>query len=107
MKSEEWIISAGVATLVVVVMITMFVDEFWEDDYTDAPVITVGTFAPHSDGREKVACASCHVVVPRGSGGASTPPPPPPISANAPIPPSHNDGRGKMACKNCHQILTR
>ncbi|OEJ64952.1 magnetochrome domain-containing protein [Magnetovibrio blakemorei] len=108
MKSEEWIIGIGVAVLLGIAVITIFAEGLWEDEYHDAPAIAAGTFPPHRDGREKIACASCHVVLAQGtphtgSPNATGPLPPPPILPNAPAP--HVDGREKMACKNCHVIL--
>jgi hypothetical protein len=99
MKTEEWIIGASAAVFLGLGMVTMFGDEIWEDEYHDAPAITVGTMPPHRDGREKIACASCHVVKP-----STAPNGPPPISANAPTPQNHFDGREKMLCQNCHVI---
>ncbi len=102
MKTEEWIIGAGAAIFLGLGAVTMLGDDIWEDEYHDAPAIYVGVPAPHRDGREKIACASCHVIkVPTGP---TAPPPPPPISANAKTPKTHFDGRDKMPCGNCHVI---
>lgn len=78
-----------------------------------APPIFAGMRPPHTDGRESLACASCHQILPKagtispvvwgqavalpGQGGGAAPP----IMANAPSP--HTDGRGN--CTACHQII--
>ncbi len=102
MKIEEWIIGAGAAVFLGLGTITMLADDIWEDEYHDAPEILVGTLAPHRDGRENIACASCHVI--KISTARNAPPPPPPISINAKTPISHSDGRHQMSCGNCHVI---
>lgn len=105
MKSEEWIIGAGVVTLLLITIITFLAESIWEDDYHDAPDIVAGTLAPHRDGREQIACASCHVVLADAPAGQKAAVAPPPIFADSPNP--HTDGREKMACKNCHKIILR
>jgi hypothetical protein len=102
MKSEEWIIGAGAAVFIGLGVVTLIGDDIWEDEYHDAPEILVGTLTPHRDGREKIACASCHVIKVSNAPGA--PLPPPPIAANAKTPPNHNDGRHQLPCGNCHVI---
>lgn len=113
MKLESWIIGGGLGLCLVLTVAAMFADDLWEDDYHDAPPIAAGISSPHRDGREKIACNSCHVILAshttggtgtaqaagRAGGGI------PPIVVGAIAP--HRDGRENMSCQNCHQILAR
>ncbi|MBF0251959.1 MAG: magnetochrome domain-containing protein, partial [Alphaproteobacteria bacterium] len=87
------------------------------------PAIVAGVPAPHTDGRENMACTNCHQIITAGNGAGGQPVAwydnlfgqaqtvaapaggvAPPIQAGMPAP--HTDGRENMACANCHQILT-
>ncbi|MBF0560737.1 MAG: trypsin-like peptidase domain-containing protein [Alphaproteobacteria bacterium] len=79
------------------------------------PAILAGAPSPHTDGREKIACANCHQILQNTAGGG-TPGvmspvvlqgqgiPPPPIVAGAACP--HTDGRETLECASCHKIMT-
>ena len=102
-------------------MVAIVADDLWEDEYHDAPAIHAGIPAPHRDGREKIVCSSCHVILPSKTGGAgqmaqgagnetkksaggASAGTPPIAFADAALP-SHDDGRNAMVCQNCHEIL--
>jgi hypothetical protein len=113
MKLESWIIGGGLGLCIVLSVAAMFADDLWEDDYHDAPPIAAGIPSPHRDGREKIACSSCHVVLAANAAGNMETAPaagrvamaPPPIVVGAVAP--HRDGRETIPCQNCHQILPR
>ena len=116
MKLETMVIGGGLALIIGVSAIAIVADDLFEDEYHDAPPIIDGLPAPlghKKDGRDKIVCNSCHVIMPRKGGGpaiargAQVGSGTPPIALGAPIPPSHKDGRNKMVCQNCHEILPR
>ncbi|WP_158498782.1 magnetochrome domain-containing protein [Magnetospira sp. QH-2] len=104
---------ASIVFSLALLLITLFSDDLWEEhDYEHAPPIVAGIPAPHMDGREKMACSSCHVIMstrnqaalpstnPNATGIAV-----PPIKAGTLSP--HTDGREAQPCRNCHQIIPR
>jgi hypothetical protein len=99
----EWIMALGVVFGVSVFFTAVFSEDFWADHgYDVAPPIVAGRPAPHRDGREKMVCTSCHVVVPPKAGpsvGVL------PIVEGTPAP--HADGREAMPCSNCHTIIPK
>ena len=121
MKLEQMVIGGGLGLVIGVSVVAMFADDLWEDEYHDAPAIRAGIPAPHRDGREKIACNSCHVILASKTGdaeeearragngnnknarGADAGTPPIALGAVAPV--SHKDGRDTMVCQNCHEIL--
>ena len=106
MNIAEWIMAAGVAFAISLLMFSVIKNDPWKDHvYENAPPIVMGTPSPHKAGREKMACASCHAII--DPNVAAGPQVIPPIVDGAPIPISHNDGRGKQACSMCHQIISR
>ncbi|MEO5338013.1 MAG: trypsin-like peptidase domain-containing protein [Magnetospirillum sp. WYHS-4] len=81
---------------------------------TAGPPILAGAKTPHTDGREKIACVTCHTILTKGVGASASPvalqpsaaaQAGPAILAGARSP--HKDGREKMACVTCHTILTK
>ncbi|MBF0093068.1 MAG: magnetochrome domain-containing protein [Alphaproteobacteria bacterium] len=99
----------------------------------NAPPIYAGMTPPHLDGREKLACSTCHQILQRTAAGPMAPVAmgqfaaapamgqfaaapaamgqlaampggaAPPIQAGAAAP--HTDGREAMDCTSCHQII--
>ncbi|MBF0281862.1 MAG: magnetochrome domain-containing protein [Zetaproteobacteria bacterium] len=116
MKSHEWMIGLAFGFILLLGTVAIFSDDLWHDaDYEDAPPIMEGMMAPHRDGRERIACASCHIVFPSKKGAPSIARQqsqsaqllavaPPPIHAGIRSP--HRDGREKRVCSECHQILS-
>ncbi len=118
MKLETMVIGGGLALVIGVSAVAIVADDLFEDEYHDAPAIRAGVPAPHRDGREKIVCNSCHVILPgktddaereerraeKGEGKANTGGVPP-IALGAAAPVSHNDGRDTMVCQNCHEML--
>lgn len=111
MTNHEWIIAAGIGFLVALIGIALLPDHIWDDEgYDDAPAILAGTPAPHRDGRENMACGTCHrILIPDNARDLRLPlatsRAAPPIVAGVPAP--HTDGRERMVCETCHQILIR
>ena len=113
MKMERWVIGGGVGFVIGISVVAMFADDLWEDEYHDAPAIAAGSAAPHRDGREKIACSSCHVILAGNldNRGLSTAiaenrsVAAPTIVPGAVAP--HNDGRENMVCQNCHVVAPR
>ena len=124
MKLEQMVIGGGLALVIGVSMVAIVADDLWEDEYHDAPAIPASLPAPVShkkDGRDKIVCNSCHVILAsktggagqkaqgagtgnnKNAGGASAGTPPIALGALAPV--SHNDGRDTMVCQNCHEML--
>jgi ferredoxin len=78
----------------------------WDDHaYGLAPPIVSGMPAPHRDGREKMVCSSCHVVMPPKTVAGAPPGAVLPIVQGTPAP--HTDGREKIACSSCHTIIAK
>lgn len=77
----------------------------WEDHtYGLAPPILADARSPHVDGREKMVCSSCHIVVPRKTLPGQSPAVLP-IVQGTPAP--HRDGREALPCAECHTIIPR
>lgn len=100
----EWIMAVGIIFGVALFVSAIYASDPWQDhSYDVAPPIVAGRAAPHTDGREKMVCSSCHVVVvPKAGTGQLGPLP---IVEGVPAP--HTDGREKVACTNCHTIVAR
>ena len=114
MKTGPLIVAVGGGFSLALLVFAMFADDMWEDDdYDDAPPIVAGIPSPHRDGRENMACSTCHRIMGRklvgADGIAPAPRNPnkdtPPIVAGTPSP--HRDGRENMACSTCHRIMGR
>ncbi len=117
------VIGGGLALVIGLSVVAMFADDLWEDEYHDAPAIPAGIASPHRDGRDKIACNSCHVILASKTGGAGQKAQragngnnknasgadagAPLIALGAVAPVSHKDGRDTMVCQNCHEILPR
>ncbi|SCA56600.1 Magnetosome protein mamX [Candidatus Terasakiella magnetica] len=98
----EWVMALGIAFSLGIFFVAVVEDNPWEDhSYEDAPPITLGTPAPHTDGKEKMTCSTCHAILP----------PDPnqskdfriPILVGAPSP--HGDERDQQPCGNCHRYV--
>ncbi len=63
MKIEQIVIGGGLAVVIGLSVVAIFADDLWEDEYHDAPAIPAGILSPHRDGREKISCNSCHVIL--------------------------------------------
>jgi hypothetical protein len=120
MKLEQMVIGGGLAFVIGLSVVAIVADDLWEDEYHDAPAIPAGIRAPHHDGREKIACNSCHVILAGKTGdavreerragkgaGMANAGVVPPIALGSVVPVSHKDGRNTMVCQNCHEILPR
>ena len=114
MKTGPLIVAVGGGFSLALLVFAMFADDMWEDDdYDDAPPIVAGIPSPHRDGRENMACSTCHRIMGRklvgADGIAPAPRNPnkdtPPIVAGTPSP--HRDGRENIACSTCHKIVAR
>jgi hypothetical protein len=97
--------ASGVTFGMAMFLTAVFNDNPWNDHtYGKAAPIVAGMAAPHRDGREKMVCSSCHMVVPAKSAVG-------PASWGLPIVQGtkapHLDGREKLACASCHTILAR
>ena len=96
----------GIAFSLALFFTAAFSDDPWQDhSYDRAPPIVAGASAPHLDGREKMVCSSCHMVVPPKTAAAGQQPGPLPIVQGMPSP--HVDGRERMACAGCHTIVPK
>ncbi|GAB6051972.1 hypothetical protein JCM17960_07920 [Magnetospira thiophila] len=112
-KTEQWIMGVSIVFSLALLFITLFSDDLWhEDSYEHAPPIVAGIPAPHRDGREKMACSSCHEIMSMRNQAAL--PPTNPNAAGIAVPPiragtlsPHTDGRQNQACRNCHHIIPR
>ncbi|WP_135075522.1 magnetochrome domain-containing protein [Terasakiella sp. SH-1] len=98
----EWVMALGIAFSLGIFFVAVVEDNPWQDhSYGDAPPITLGTPAPHTDGKEKMTCSTCHAILP----------PDPnqskdfriPIAVGAPSP--HGDERDQQPCSNCHRYV--
>jgi len=100
-----WIMALGIAFSLALFLTAAFSEDPWRDHtYDRAAPIVAGMPAPHRDGREKMVCSSCHIVVaPKIATG--------PQSRALPIvkgtPSPHIDGRAKVACANCHRVVSK
>ncbi|CAK0747871.1 Magnetosome protein MamX [uncultured Gammaproteobacteria bacterium] len=100
-----WIMALGIAFGMTMFLIAIFNDNPWNDHtYAVASPIVAGVPAPHRDGREKMVCSSCHVVVPAKT-VAGTAAGVLPIVQGTPAP--HHDGRENLVCSNCHTIVAK
>ncbi len=100
-----WIMALGIAFSLALVLTAAFSDDPWRDHtYDRVPPIVAGMSAPHRDGREKMVCSSCHIVVPPKA-AAGPGPGLLPIVQGTPAP--HVDGREKIACASCHTIVRK
>jgi hypothetical protein len=100
-----WIMASGVTFGMAMFLTAVFNDNPWNDhSYGKASPIVAGIPAPHRDGREKMVCSSCHIVVPAkpAIGPASWGLP---IVQGSKAP--HIDGREKLACSSCHTIVAK
>ncbi|MBF0448996.1 MAG: magnetochrome domain-containing protein [Magnetococcales bacterium] len=103
MNIAEWIMAAGIAFGISLLMFSIVKDDPWNDHvYDRAPPISAGVPSPHRAGRQKMVCSSCHEIInPTLSGRAQVIPP---IVSGAPAP--HIDGREKQLCSHCHKIIS-
>ncbi|MEI6985378.1 MAG: magnetochrome domain-containing protein [Rhodospirillaceae bacterium] len=100
-----WIMALGIVFGVAMFLTAVFNDNLWNDHtYSKASPVVAGMPAPHRDGREKMVCSSCHIVVPAKKVAG-------PPSWNLPIiqgtKAPHIDGREKLVCSSCHTILAK
>lgn len=103
--AAAWIMAMGVTFGMAMFLTAVFNDNPWNDHtYGKAAPIVAGMPAPHRDGREKMVCSSCHMVIPakKAVGPASWGLP---IVQGVKAP--HIDGREKQACASCHTIVAR
>ncbi|MBF0623589.1 MAG: magnetochrome domain-containing protein [Magnetococcales bacterium] len=110
MRSTDWIMAAGVAFGLGYFLVAVIDADPWEDPvYDRVPPILAGAASPHGDGRDQMACSSCHEILPNGPGPAHPWSLPrvwgPPLAVGTPSP--HRDGRERQDCAQCHPILTR
>ena len=100
-----WIMASGIVFGMAMFLTAVFNDNPWNDHtYSKASPIVAGMPSPHRDGRDKMVCSSCHVVVPAKPAAG-------PASWGLPIvrgtKAPHIDGREKMACASCHTIVPK
>ena len=103
--TAAWIMAIGIVFGLAMFMMAVFNGNPWTDHtYAKASPIVAGMPGPHRDGREKMVCSSCHIVVPakRIAGPTSWTLP---IVQGTKAP--HVDGREKALCTNCHTILAK
>ncbi len=100
-----WIMALGVVFGMAMFLTAVFNGNPWNDHtYAKASPIIAGMPGPHRDGREKMICSSCHIVVPaKQVAGPATWRLPIVQGTKAP----HVDGREKVACATCHTILVK
>ncbi|MFN3076075.1 MAG: magnetochrome domain-containing protein [Alphaproteobacteria bacterium] len=72
-----WIMALGIVFSLALVLTATLGTDLWEDrTYSVAPPIVAGMPAPHADGREKMTCSSCHIIVPPHAPRKAQPSPP-------------------------------
>ena len=96
--------AAGIVFGMGLLLLSVVKDDPWNDHvYDNAPPIAAGVASPHSAGRQKMVCSSCHETIdPTLSGRAKIIPP---VIVGIPAP--HRDGREKQLCSHCHKIISR
>ena len=100
-----WIMAIGIVFGMAMFLMAVFNGNPWNDHtYAKASPIVAGMPGPHRDGREKMVCSTCHIVVPaKWIAGPKTWTLPIVQGTKAP----HVDGREKMLCSACHTILAK
>ncbi len=100
-----WIMALGVAFGMAMFLTAVFNGNPWKDhSYANAAPIVAGAPSPHRDGRDKMVCSSCHIVVPvKMAMGPNSWVLPIVKGTKAP----HVDGREKQVCSACHTILVK
>ncbi|MBL6929271.1 MAG: magnetochrome domain-containing protein [Rhodospirillales bacterium] len=75
----------------------------WKDhSYENVPPITDGAPAPHADGKEKMACGTCHVILPPENAVGEMRLP---IIVGTPSP--HGGARDQQPCTDCHTVVDK
>ncbi len=100
-----WIMAFGIVFGMAMFLMAVFNKNPWSDHtYAKASPIIAGMPGPHRDGREKMVCSSCHIVVPaKQVAGPKSWVLPIVQGTKAP----HVDGRENAPCANCHTILAK
>ncbi len=100
-----WIMAFGIVFGLAMFLTAVFNKNPWSDHtYTKASPIIAGMPGPHRDGREKMVCSSCHIVVPaKQIAGPKTWVLPIVQGVKSP----HLDGRNTQPCSNCHTIVAK